>query len=70
MKNNYLVHIHIVSVPLDNYFWHMKQVTTFLLENPEVPVLTLSFEDMKKVGQSIVNHHHHQAKNIQFQKNC
>ncbi|XP_025090222.1 sulfotransferase family cytosolic 1B member 1-like [Pomacea canaliculata] len=35
-------------LPLDNYFWHMKQFTTFSQENPDVPVLSLSFEDMKK----------------------
>ncbi|PVD32859.1 hypothetical protein C0Q70_08306 [Pomacea canaliculata] len=36
------------KLPFDNYFWHMKQVTTFVEENPDLPVLTLSFEDMKK----------------------
>ncbi|XP_025090214.1 sulfotransferase family cytosolic 1B member 1-like [Pomacea canaliculata] len=31
-----------------NYFEHLKQVLTFTLENPDVPFLSLSFEDMKK----------------------
>ncbi|XP_025090205.1 sulfotransferase 1A3-like isoform X2 [Pomacea canaliculata] len=32
----------------DNYFEHLKQVHKFTQENPDVPLLSLSFEDMKK----------------------
>ncbi|XP_025090218.1 sulfotransferase family cytosolic 1B member 1-like [Pomacea canaliculata] len=31
-----------------NYFTHLKQVFTFTVENKDMPMLSLSFEDMKK----------------------
>ncbi|XP_025090216.1 sulfotransferase family cytosolic 1B member 1-like [Pomacea canaliculata] len=32
----------------DNYFEYMKQMYAFTRDNPDVPILSLSFEDMKK----------------------
>lgn len=39
-----------------NYFTHLKQVLTFTVENKDLPILSLSFEDMKKVSACISLH--------------
>ena len=38
------------SVVYGNYFCFLKQMETFVRENPDVPVFQLSYEDMRKVG--------------------
>lgn len=44
-----------LSVMYGGYFNYLRQFNAFARENPTVPVLTISFEEMKRVCNDTLN---------------